>query len=910
MKKTLHFILLAALMAMPVSAFADNDNPLSFSAPSGKSMAASRPLRGWVDGNMPCPDNTVYAEAFDTSVSGNKGFGRADMSACLSNQGRYIRSKAFMPFDGVASPLTGVVVYGFFMNTANTIDSTSCLGRFKLENYIPQKTTRMGVEFYSNDNGMPGDLLYKEEMDVLAVKTDGHAGSTNIGEDLVPIYSFTMNLSEKLKMENGFLCVYAADTGEKYETAFCLAHDASVQASGILRLFNEAGEYQADYSGTFNYCLLGDASESLAEKGLKLTRVLSPQTTESGKYGKVQVEIKNYGSSDVNDATFQLYEGDNLLAEERIEETIYSGATYKYTFQRRIDCSGEGTHNFRIVNITKNDAFYADKEIDFTTTCSSDVCESMSSYNGAYKYITKVEIGDISQESSWSLYSDFRDQKTDIRPGETLTLTVTKKAANGDYLKLWVDWNGNGLFDDAGEFMGYISKGSVDIAIPDNAQATAGEKTMRLVLANSDVSACETYTYGETEDYTLNVVRPDNSAALAIDRKEIDLGKGYANNSQHTITLKNEGNAELTLDYSVDYQLPMSPNVTPVYRSPQRVEGVAPAVNYAPATAAVTAQKEALNESNPYVLTYAGDYSANTGAQNNTVCYAHYYPSQTLKYIVGMKISSIDVFVAGKPSKSYVTIWKGSGLQNTYGEVALKQEFTPVENSWNHITLDEPYQIALDDLFIGCTFEGCSSVQYLVGVDRGPSVIGFGDLISIENSNYWYSLTDLGYDGNVLIKANVIGNRTMAIDWLNIDKTSDTIAPGGKTTLTATIDGSSLTGVVYDKQVYDGVIKINSNDPLAATTKIPVYLDLSGNTGISVLKGDTESKFNVTRDRRITINTDRHVSYIALFTMDGRQIAMNFNTNAIDASALKNGIYVAKAVLDDETVETATIAIK
>ncbi len=911
MKKTLHSFLLAALMVLPISAFADNEDPVSSSEASGKGLAASRPMRGWVDGDMPCPGNTVYAEAFDTSIKGNKGFGRADMSACLSLRGRYIRSKAYMPFDGLTNPVNGVVVYGFFMTPANTCDSASCLGRFDLDNYVPRKKTRMGVEFYSNDNGMPGNLLYKEEMDVLAVKTNGTGGSANIGEDLVPIYSFTMNLSKELKLENGFLCVYAADTGEKYETALYLAHDASIQTSGLLRLFNEEGEYEYDLAGTFNFCLLGDASKALTEKGLKLTRVLSPQTSENGKYSKVQVEIKNYGSSDVSDAALQLYEnGDRLLAEEHIDETIYSGTTYKYTFQKRIDCSAEGEHHFSIVNITPGDAFIANKEISFSTTNFNDVCESKSSYNGAYKYITKVEIGNISQESSWSLYSDYRDQKTDIKPGETLTLTVTKKASNGDYLKLWIDWNGNGSFDDAGEFIGYISKGSVDIAIPDNAQATAGEKTMRLILSNADVSACETYSYGETEDYTLNVVRPDDSAALVVDKSELDLTKADVNNSRQVLTVKNDGNAELTLNYSVGYQLPMSPDVSPIYRSPERVQCEAPAVNYAPASAAVVAQNTAADDSDPLVLTYSDNYSGNTGAQNSVVGYAHYYPGKSLKYIKGMKISSIDVFVTGTPLNSYVAIWNGTTLQYTSNKMVLKQQFTPVVNSWNHIVLDEPYEITGEDLFVGCSFEGCQAVSYLVGVDRGPSITGFGDLITIDNSNYWYSLTDLGYDGNVLIRANVTGDRTPSVNWLSIDKKSETIPAGGEAILTATINASSLAGNIYDGNVYDGVIKISSNDPLASTLKVPVYLDLSDLVGISVLKSDAESKFNVTRDRRITLNTSHHVAYIALFTMDGRQIAMNFNTNVIDASSLKNGIYVAKAVLDDETVETATIAIK
>ena len=272
-------------MATPVGAFADNDNPLSFSVPFGKNMAQSRPQRSWVDGSMPCPDNTVHSEAIDTSVGGNKGFGRSDMSLCISNDGRYIRSKAFMLFDGVTNPVDGIVVHGIFMNTAYTCDSVSCLGRFDLENYIPKKKMRMGVEFYTNDNGRPGELKYKEEIDVMPEKSNGTAGSAHIGEEVVPIYRFTMKLKEDVRIENGFLCVYACDTGEKYETAFYLVHDANVKMGGILRLFTEDGKPQQDYAGTFNYCMLGDKTKSLVDKGLKLTRVLSPTTTEHGKYG-------------------------------------------------------------------------------------------------------------------------------------------------------------------------------------------------------------------------------------------------------------------------------------------------------------------------------------------------------------------------------------------------------------------------------------------------------------------------------------------------------------------------------------------------------------------------------------------------------------------------------------------------
>lgn len=906
MKKTLHAILLATVFALPTGAFANDDNPVShqmnigIAAPSGGPRYAS-----WVDGSMPCPSNTIHAEAIDISVKGNKGIAKSDMSLTSYN-GRYMRCQAFMYFNGNSNPIEGIVVHGAFMNSSYTCDSVSCLGRLALENYVPTKPLRMGVAFYENKNGSPGKEIYKEEIDVYGEKSNGTLGEADHGEEVVPAYKFTLNFKEPVRLENGFVSVYAADTGEKYNTAFVLVHDANVSESGLLRAYFEDSSDPLEYSGCFNYCMLGDASKPLASKGLKFLRVLSPSATEHGKYAKVQVEISNYGSSNVNDATLQLYEDDNLLAEEKIDETIYSGTTYKYTFKKRIDCSAEGTHDFSIENATPGDDLYAARAITFSTTNNGGDCDSRSTYTAQYKYITSVDIGSIHKESSWSQYSDYRNMKTDIKPGETLTLNVEKMANNGDYLKVWVDWNGNGTFDDTGELMGYITRSTLDIKIPDNAQATAGEKTMRIVVSDKDVSPCEIYTFGETEDYTLNVVRPDNSPAIVTDTKEYDLDETVYTNNKRTLEISNEGDAELNANYSVAYQLPFSPDVTPIYKAPAIGRSEAPTISYAQAQSATAQRKPAETSGDPLVLTYSDDYSGYTGSDNVYVNYAHFYPGSTLKSIEGMKISSIDVYISSAARKSFVAVWKGAGVQYMSGEAVTKQQFTPVENSWNHIELENPVTLGDEDLFIGCALEGCKNITDLVGIDRGPAVIGYGDLICIENNNYWWSLADLGYDANVLIRANVTGQRTPAVSWLTIDKTSDNVAAGEKSQLNLTIDADKLGGTVYD-----AVIKIASNDQLAPSIKIPVYLDLNNTpSGIKVLKGDTKSKFHVTADRRIVLDTDSHVAYIALYTVDGQQVDMRFDTNAVSASNLKPGVYVAKAVLDDETVETASVRIK
>ena len=145
--------------------------------------------------------------------------------------------------------------------------------------------------------------------------------------------------------------------------------------------------------------------------------------------------------------------------------------------------------------------------------------------------------------------------------------------------------------------------------------------------------------------------------------------------------------------------------------------------------------KEPTEDTN-IVLSYGGDYSSNVGADNVYVSFAQHFPGTALANISGMQLSSIDVYIASAARKSFVVVWKGR-TQNTNGEPIVKQQFVPQPNSWNHIVLEHPVNIADQDLWIGVALEGCKGINYLVGVDQGPASIGFGDMISIENSNFF-----------------------------------------------------------------------------------------------------------------------------------------------------------------------------
>ena len=915
MKKFLQILVTAALAVMPAGAFADNDNPcfgwVSYSADSKVSGA---PVKGSLfDGEMPCDDSrTVYDQGIDVYYGGNKGFVKSDRSLCAF-RGKYYRSRAFSHFSNNQCPIDGIRIYAFFVNSDYSFSNVEELTkRFNLDENGKMKTPmKLTVTFCDDANGYPGTVLYKKTFEVYGKKSEGVVGDPDRGEVQSPIYCFDIELGEKLRIESAWFSVYAEDTGEKQETAFAIVSDATPKDGAIIYMSEEGSLNEIVASGgAYNFCFTGDLSETLVEKGLKFMRVLGPDPDEKGRYAKVQIELRNYGKTPVSDAKLTLLDGETELATEEIDATIPNGEKFQYTFKKRIDCSGEGTHTFTVRNDTPGDGLLTPRTVSFTTSnTKGTLCKSGSKYNAAYKYITSVKCGSINNESDWSKYSDFRNKSTDLAPGQTIQLEVKGRAQKGDYIKVWIDWNNDGSFDGADEFIGYASSKILSISLPSNTIVQPGPHVMRIILTNDmNQNPCTEYEYGETEDYTINVVRPEGSPASTIDTNEIVFNSDINDDPVRQIKIKNEGSGQLDLNYQVAYTLPFLPNTTSMYYAPKldRPEkvSVAPLKQDRNRTSLATSD-------DPFVLTYAGDYNAATGASYSIVRFAHYYPLESVAAIKGMEISSVDIYIIDVAEwNSELCIWKADpNRMYTSGEVLYSQDFTPVANGWNHIQLNVPYVITGEEgLYIGVRLVGCDKIQWEVGLDNTPANIGYGDLMSYDDVPSWWSLADLGADANLLIRANVTGARTPAVDWIKLDKTSDTIAPGGEATLTVTANPW-----LVDKTVYDGMIRITSNDPLAKGVKIPVYLDNFDGTvnGMEFINIDADkSCLRITADRRITVATDKHVSYIAIFTVDGRQLAMNFDTNAIDASTLQRGAYAVKAVLDDGTTISGTVAVK
>ncbi|WP_196895792.1 M4 family metallopeptidase [Aureivirga marina] len=143
---------------------------------------------------------------------------------------------------------------------------------------------------------------------------------------------------------------------------------------------------------------------------------------------------------------------------------------------------------------------------------TSNYCNSKGT-NVSDEYINKVQLGSINNTSgSNGGYADFTSMSTDLGKGQNYTITITPTWTGSVYSEayaVWIDYNNDMDFSDAGELV-WSKAASTDTPVSGTftvpTSATSGETRMRVSMKYNGIpSACETFTYGEVEDYTVNI---------------------------------------------------------------------------------------------------------------------------------------------------------------------------------------------------------------------------------------------------------------------------------------------------------------------------------------------------------------------------------------------------------------------
>jgi hypothetical protein len=174
-------------------------------------------------------------------------------------------------------------------------------------------------------------------------------------------------------------------------------------------------------------------------------------------------------------------------------------ASTTYNYQVKSVCSGSTTSAYS-------------SSASFTTSGSGGVTYCTTKGSTGYEYINKVVLGTINNTSgNNSGYGDYTSLSTNLAAGGSASITVTPGFTQGTYPEYWrvfIDYNHNGTLNDAGEMIAVGNgSGSVTKSFTVPSTAKSGATRMRVVMhyGSARGNPCGTFTYGEAEDYTVNI---------------------------------------------------------------------------------------------------------------------------------------------------------------------------------------------------------------------------------------------------------------------------------------------------------------------------------------------------------------------------------------------------------------------
>ena len=374
-----------------------------------------------------------------------------------------------------------------------------------------------------------------------------------------------------------------------------------------------------------------------------------------------------------------------------------------------------------------------------------------TSYTNFGNYISSVKINKYTHTSKGSANgydsSTITSTKTPVDsflPGKSYTITA--KGSNALYFGIWVDWNNDGDFNDAGEFIDSSSKTvtSITSTIKVPKLTIAGTYRIRVrgfgySSVGSSIGACNApyYNYGETEDYLFYVKSISiNDAGVT---QIISPGASGCGDSTTKITLVigNFGTNALS-------KIPVVIEITP---------------KAGKKTTFTDTLRATLNVGQTDTFTFSTTYNTFNGSQYSMVAYS-VYPKDTFTY------NDTSTRVAGIFSGVETPITKGSSLCKP-GKVKLynSNNYLGYNTFWyNSRTSNIPIATPSTDTFYTpvlnttTTYYAVFSTAYVYNLGAVDNSIGAGNLnyTTFTNGEIFDASSDFTLD-SVTVYANSSG---------------------------------------------------------------------------------------------------------------------------------------------------------
>jgi hypothetical protein len=397
-----------------------------------------------------------------------------------------------------------------------------------LQNTAPQTLTIKDGVAYCASNGVSS----REYINRFAITgiVDTTTGNNNG-------YGDYRNLILNLKRNTSYnLSIYPAWIGtarsEVYAVWIDYNNDADFLDAGE-QVFSRAKTTVSPVTGTFTVPVSAVIGSVRMRVSMKYNT--APTSCETGLAGEVEdytISITDVVALDVQPPTTPL----NLSASNVTSSSVdlsWSASTdnvklTRYDIYRNGNLSGSATTTKATISGLNANTLYSfyvkavdsagnastnSNQVD-TTTLTATYCITNSSTT-LREYINRFQLGTINNTSGANAtgYGNYLSLSTNLLLGSTNTATIIpgwNGTARSEGYRVWIDFNRDGDFADAGEQVFNQAKTTAtsisgSILIP--ATVTTGTTRMRVIIKyNTSPIPCETAGFaGEVEDYTVNI---------------------------------------------------------------------------------------------------------------------------------------------------------------------------------------------------------------------------------------------------------------------------------------------------------------------------------------------------------------------------------------------------------------------
>lgn len=389
---------------------------------------------------------------------------------------------------------------------AGATATTARTGSIAIPNSASVGQTRMRVQMKYNGASTACEAFGYGEVEDYTLQIQSAAPQTcdipsNLNSSNISANSADLSWSNT-GASNGYLVDYRIANGSwttlsSASNALTLSN-LSANSSYEFRVKSDCGATTSSFSGIANFttqaaAVCGDVS-NLSTSGIT-TNSAQLNWTAGGNASSYEVQYRTVGG------TWQ------TTTSSGVSKTL-SGLSSNtvYNWQVRTVCS------------FGNSAYEAGGDFQ-TLQESTPVTYCISKGNSTTdEWIASIQIAGITKTSgNNSGYADFTATSISANAGSSVSFTLTPGFSGGlfgtnsypEYWRIWIDFNHDGDFTDAGELAfdaGGTSTAAVSGSFVLPTGALLGATRMRLQMKyNAAPTPCETFSYGEVEDYTFNI---------------------------------------------------------------------------------------------------------------------------------------------------------------------------------------------------------------------------------------------------------------------------------------------------------------------------------------------------------------------------------------------------------------------